>query len=274
MRVVSHIPAGSRVLEQYGTGAWRPVPARCNLILLACPRTVDLGTAAAVVGPSAGAQFQSHVGQMVESRMFAQFLELEPAERKRRRQEQEQRRQQQQQRPPQPPPHSTGLGPSLGSPYGPAGSPPYLSACVCGDAGSSVERCTVCNVAWWCARCFASQCTCVTEDDRRGAAADALSGVIDLRSPTAPTSRVGGMDEAGVQPVLVTSRDAWAEVAGFSDAYPTSGYTRMPGGADEAVRPLLAGTMLYIPGVMSDYPVRNVCAEVWACVTGLQHSST
>ena len=49
--------------------------------------------------------------------------------------------------------------------------------------------------------------------------------------------------------MLVTSRDAWAEVAGFSDAYPTSGYTRMPGGADESVRPLLAGTMLYIPGV-------------------------
>ena len=79
MRVVSHIPAGSRVLEQYGTGAWRSVPARRDLILLAYPRTV--GTAAAVVGPSAGAQFQAHVGQMVESRMFAQFPELEPEER-------------------------------------------------------------------------------------------------------------------------------------------------------------------------------------------------
>ena len=49
--------------------------------------------------------------------------------------------------------------------------------------------------------------------------------------------------------MLVTSRDAWADAAGFSDAYPSSGYTRMPGGADETVRPLLAGTMLYIPGL-------------------------
>ena len=47
---------------------------------------------------------------------------------------------------------------------------------------------------------------------------------------------------------MITSRDAWAEEAGFSDAYPMSGYTRMPGGADESVRPLLAGTLLYIPG--------------------------
>ena len=54
--------------------------------------------------------------------------------------------------------------------------------------------------------------------------------------------------EGVTQPVLITSRDTWAEAAGFSDAYPMSGYTRMPGGADESVRPLLAGTLLYIPG--------------------------
>ena len=72
MSIVAHIPAGSPVLEQYGTGAWRPVPARRDLILLAYPRAA--GAVAAVVSPSpvrrqasaarpggsAGAQFQAH----------------------------------------------------------------------------------------------------------------------------------------------------------------------------------------------------------------------
>ena len=50
MSIVAHIPAGSPVLEQYGTGAWRPVPARRDLILLAYPRAA--GAVAAVVPSS------------------------------------------------------------------------------------------------------------------------------------------------------------------------------------------------------------------------------
>ena len=87
----------------------------------------------------------------------------------------------------------------------------------------------------------------MAEVERRAASVDEMSGVIDLCSPTASTPSIS--EEVGVQPVSVTSRDVWADVAGFSDAYPASGYTRMPGGADESVRPLLAGTMLYIPGL-------------------------
>ena len=183
MRVVSHIPAGSRVLEQYGTGAWRPVPARRDLILLAYPRTV--GTAAAVVGPSAGAQFQAHVGQMVEARMFAQFPELEPAERKRRRQEQEQAA--------AAAAAAAAAGASAAAVGDPVARPPgWRCGCV---GGAPQRRCSLCDAAWWCTRCYASECACATEVERRAASADEMSGVIDLCSPTASTpvgSRRGG----------------------------------------------------------------------------------
>ena len=67
--------------------------------------------------------------------------------------------------------------------------------------------------------------------------------------PLAPFVSTAAENSRGVtQPVMVTTRDTWAEAAGFSDVYPTYGYTRMPGGSDESVRPLLAGTLLYIPG--------------------------
>ena len=132
MRVVSHIPAGSLVLEQYGSGAWRPVSARRDLILLVYPRTV--GAAAPVVSGGVGDEASSG-----------------------------------------------------------------------GDATTPISA--------------------------------------------TPSSVQERQEAVGVQPVLVTSRDTWAEVAGFSDTYPSSGYTRMPCGADESVRPLLAGTMLYIPGL-------------------------
>ena len=81
-------------------------------------------------GGSTGAQFQAHVGQMVERSMFAQFPELEPAERKRRRQEQERQQQQQQQQRAQQRSHSSAeVGPSTVRPDEVVGSPRYLSAC-------------------------------------------------------------------------------------------------------------------------------------------------
>ena len=115
--------------------------------------------------------------------MFAQFPDLEPAERKRRWQEQERQQQQQQQRQQQPNPRPDWVDPSVCHSDALIGSPRFLPACTCGVAGSSAEQCTVCNTAWWCTRCFASQCACLTEDDRRAAAADAMSGVVDLCSP-------------------------------------------------------------------------------------------
>ena len=148
MRVVSHIPAGSHVLEQYGTGAWRPVPARRDLILLAYPRTV--GTDAAVVGPS-----------------------------------------------------SATSAARCAAPGDPASRPPgWRCGCV---GGAPQRRCSLCEAAWWCTRCYAAECSCTTEVERRAASADEMSGVIDLCSPTASTPSVS--DEVGVQPWNGISRE-------------------------------------------------------------------
>eukprot|EP00966_Prymnesium_polylepis_P127495 2948888-Prymnesium_polylepis.1 len=38
MAAVSRVPAGSRVLESFGAGTWRPVPAHRGLTLFVYPR--------------------------------------------------------------------------------------------------------------------------------------------------------------------------------------------------------------------------------------------
>ena len=112
------------MLEQYGTGAWRPVPARRDLIFLAYPRAA--GAVAAIVAPpiAAGA-----AGRTVGD--------------------------------------APGLRPG---------------GYVCDYVGAPQDLCSFCGKKW-CTRCYASQCACVAEVERRAASADSMSGVMDLCSP-------------------------------------------------------------------------------------------